>query len=154
MKNWIDPSVPLYRWVELAIRLVVGGLFIYAGAVKIGAPMNLADSVAAFKILPHVLIMPLAMALPPFEIIAGALLVAGYRQGALAIAAVTTVFIAAFISTLARGMTVDCGCFGGVGSATVATNSLDLVRDIVFVIAVMIVYVGRSHAAQTNAGNS
>ncbi len=139
-----ERTAALYRWAELAIRLVVGGVFVYAGAVKITNPLQLADSIWSFQILPRPLVTPLALALPPFEILAGAMLVAGWRVGALAVAVATAIFSAAFASTLARGIAVDCGCFGGAGApATLAGNLLELARDLAILAAALAVYVGR-----------
>ena len=139
----LDPSSRLYRWAELAIRLVVGGVFVYAGAVKITNPLQLADSIWSFQVLPRALVTPLALGLPPFEILAGAMLVAGLRVGALAVAVATAIFSAAFASTLARGITVDCGCFGAGAPATFASNLMELVRDLAILAAALAVYAGR-----------
>jgi|YelNatPaOPRAMG01_1025707.scaffolds.fasta_scaffold06426_3 putative oxidoreductase len=141
------------RWGELAIRLVVGGVFLYAGAVKISNPLQLADSIWSFQILPRALVTPLALGLPPFEILAGAMLVAGWRVGALAVAVATAIFSAAFASTLARGIAVDCGCFGGGSApATLAGNLLELLRDLVILAAALAVYVARLGARNERRG--
>jgi uncharacterized membrane protein YphA (DoxX/SURF4 family) len=151
MKRVLDPSAPVYRWAELAIRLVVGGLFVYAGAIKISnPPVELADAIWSFRILPRALVTPLALGLPPFEILAGALLVAGFRVGALAVALATAIFSAAFVSTLARGITVDCGCFGSGAPATLARNILELARDLAILAAVLVVYVVRSRPREAS----
>lgn len=138
-----DPSKPLYRWAELAIRIVIGAVFVYAGAVKITGQLDLADAIWSFRVLPRALVTPLALALPPFEILAGALLIAGFRVGALAVAMATAIFSAAFASTLARGIAVDCGCFGAGAPATFASNLLELVRDLAILAGAVAVYAGR-----------
>ncbi len=109
-----EVGIALARWLELAMRLVLGAVFIYAGCVKIGDPQALADSIASFQILPRALIVPLALGLSPFEIASGVLVVVGWprRIGALAVLIVTSVFCVALGSALARGIIVDCGCFG------------------------------------------
>lgn len=98
----------------LAISLAIGLLFIYAGADKLRDPLQFADSIAAFAILPAKFVNLLALSLPPFEIGCGLLMLAPptRRVAALALALTSVIFFAALASALARGLTLDCGCFG------------------------------------------
>jgi putative oxidoreductase len=86
----------------------------YAGFEKIHDPLDFADSIAGFGILPGAFINPFALALPVFEIACGLLLLwpPTRRVGALAIALLSVMFFAAPLSALLRGLTLDCGCFG------------------------------------------
>ena len=74
-------------YAVLAVSLAMAGIFIYAGIDKIRDPLQFADSIAAFGILPAVFINLLALGLPPFEIACGLLLLGPRtrRIGALAI---------------------------------------------------------------------
>ncbi len=101
-------------YIVLGVALALGAVFIYAGTDKVRAPLDFADSVAGFAILPPFLINLLALGLPPFEIVFGLLLVAPRtrRVGALAVALISVVFFSALLSALVRGLTLDCGCFG------------------------------------------
>ncbi len=101
-------------YLALAISLAIGVLFTYAGADKLRDPLQFADSIAAFAMLPAVSINLLALGLPPFEIACGLLMLAPRtrRVGALALALTAMVFFSALVSALARGLTLDCGCFG------------------------------------------
>jgi putative oxidoreductase len=105
---------PRRDYFALAASLAIGVLFIYAGADKLRDPLQFADSIAAFAILPAVSINLLAMGLPPFEIACGLLMLARptRRVGALALMLTSVVFFSALVSALARGLTLDCGCFG------------------------------------------
>jgi hypothetical protein len=82
--------------------------------------------------LPNPLIVPFALALPPFEIIAGALVITGLmrRTGCLALILLTVVFSIALFAALARGISVDCGCFGG-GTGITAAPWFEAIRDVV-----------------------
>ena len=42
------------RLADIALRIVLGAVFMYAGAMKIGDLVHLADSIAAFEILPRI----------------------------------------------------------------------------------------------------
>ena len=114
----------------LAVSLAVAAVFIYAGVDKIRDPLQFADSIAAFAILPAVLINLLAFGLPPFEIACGLLLLGPRtrRIGALAVVAVSILFFTALASALLRGLTLDCGCFGA-GAPSRPRMWLELVLD-------------------------
>lgn len=71
------------RRLELAVRLAMGGAFVYAGAIKVGDPQQFADNVASFQLLPNAIVNPFALALPVFEILTGLLLIAGFLGGPL-----------------------------------------------------------------------
>lgn len=125
----------------LTVRVVLGAIFIVAGALKIGDPIAFADSIWAFQLVPNAVIAPMALMLPIFEIAAGALLILGIVRGtaALAILILSAVFTAAIASALARGLTLDCGCFGQ-GAPTVSGMWLDLARDLLLLAGAALVY--------------
>lgn len=126
----------------LICRLVVGGAFIYAGILKMLGPVEFADAIASFQLVPDVWIGLVALGLPPLEVVAGAMLIIGcqVRMAALTILGMTVVFAAALIQALARGLEVDCGCFGA-GDSSVASMWLSLGRDLVLMLLVGFVYV-------------
>jgi len=130
-----------HRWLDLAIRLIVGGVFIYAGALKIGDPLQFGDRIASFQILPNVFVNSLALGLPVFEILTGLLLIVAWlrRPAALGILIINGIFLVAIVIALARGLTIDCGCFG-TGTPTRARMWMDLGRDFALLIAVLIAY--------------
>jgi uncharacterized membrane protein YphA (DoxX/SURF4 family) len=105
--------------VVLAARLLVGGLLIAAGALKVGHAPDLAAVIAGFRLLPAVVVAPLALALPYFEIFLGLYLVAGlFTRIAGIVAAVQFVLYAAAIgSAVVRHIPANCGCFGPQDSA-------------------------------------
>ena len=122
---------PFFTRLDRLAGWGVGGVFIYAGALKVGAPLAFADSVASFRLLPVALINPVALSLPIFEVVVGLSLVVGVRRRACAmmIAVMCGVFAVALIQALARGIEVDCGCFGGGAPSTLKTV-WSLVRDL------------------------
>lgn len=61
------------RYMVLAISLGLAAVFFYAGIDKLRDPLEFADSIAAFAILPATLISPLALGLPIFEVVCGVL---------------------------------------------------------------------------------
>lgn len=104
-------------WRTLAWRVlafVLGGLFIYAGALKAWDPIGFAGDIENYHMLPWVIGAPLALFLPWLEIACGvALIVDRAERGALTIlTALMLVFIAASVVARARGIDISCGCFG------------------------------------------
>jgi len=73
-----------------------------------------ADSIASFRLMPDVAIPALAVGLPVLEIVTGGMLIGGWlpRAAAFNAMALCSVFALALVSALARGLEVDCGCFG------------------------------------------
>lgn len=100
--------------VTLVVRVLVGALFVAAGAAKAGHFNDLAAVIAGFRLLPEPVIGPLALLLPFFEIGLGLYLVAGlFTRAAAVVGAVQlTVYAAAIASAVLRHIPANCGCFG------------------------------------------
>jgi putative oxidoreductase len=128
-------------YVVLSVSLAMGGIFIYPGIDKIRDPLQFADSVAAFRILPAVFISLMALALPPFEIACGLLMLrpSTRRIGALAIVILSALFFTALGSALLRGLTLDCGCFG-IGAPSRPRMWLELVLDAMLFSGALFIY--------------
>jgi uncharacterized membrane protein YphA (DoxX/SURF4 family) len=101
-------------WIVLAARLVLGGVFLAAGGLKIGHFDVFAAEIAGFQLLWHPLIAPLALLLPFVEVLVGVYLVLGLftRFAAWVAALEMALFAAAVASAVMRGITTSCGCFG------------------------------------------
>ncbi len=67
----------LKRYTYLTTCWLLGGLFIYAGTIKVSDPQSFNDNIAAYQLLPAMLINPVALGLPIFEILTGVLLITG-----------------------------------------------------------------------------
>jgi putative oxidoreductase len=131
----------LHDYFVLAIALALAAVFIYAGVGKIRDPLQFADSIAAYAILPAVFVNLLALSLPPFEIACGLLLVVPRtrRVGALAVALISVVFFSALLSALVRGLTLDCGCFGS-GTPSRPRMWAELGLDVLLFGSAMLIY--------------
>jgi len=104
------------RTLLLALRIIVGGVFVYAGAVKALDPLDFAQNVRNFRVVGQTLSFLTALVLPWIEIFAGLLLAAGFmkRAAALLVALMLVFFIGLTAATIVRGLDVDCGCFGAL----------------------------------------
>lgn len=98
-------------------RLLIGSVLLAAGGLKAFEPSQAANAMAAYKILPTKTAHILGYALPWLEIAIGVLLIIGVsvRMFAAISSVLMGFFIAAIISIWARGILIDCGCFGGGG---------------------------------------
>lgn len=103
-------------WLVLPCRVILGGLFVFAGVLKLMNPQLFQQSIAAFKVpgLPGHLEILLTFVVPWCEITAGAALLLGVwtRSAALMLSTLLLGFISLIASVLIRGMDVKCGCFG------------------------------------------
>jgi putative oxidoreductase len=102
--------------VLLIFRVVLGGLFVYAGIVKVLDPLDFAQDIRNYRLVGQALSFAAAIFLPWLEILAGAFLIAGvWRRGAaLVISGLLVFFIVLTVVTMVRGLDVDCGCFGAL----------------------------------------
>ncbi len=101
-------------FVRRALAIVVGALFVYAGAIKLIHPVAFASDITNYHIVPWSVAVRAALYLPWLEVLCGlALIFHRLFEGAVRITAVLMViFIAASVSARARGINVSCGCFG------------------------------------------
>jgi putative oxidoreductase len=102
---------------NIALRIVdviVGGIFIYAGVIKVWDPIGFANDIDNYKIVPWAVGVRLAFYLPWLEILCGLALVTRrlYRGGLSILTTLVSIFIVASIVAKARGLDITCGCFG------------------------------------------
>lgn len=105
-------------WIGLFARLILGGVLLVAGYLKAFSPDKSMMAVRAYELLPIWLANVLGIILPWLEIGAGLLLIIGVaiRYAALFGSALMVLFIVAIAQAWARGLSIDCGCFGGGGT--------------------------------------
>jgi len=117
-------------WLGLAIRLGAACVWIIAGATKVPQIQDFHALVERYGILPHFLAAPFATVLPFLEIGIGLYLAAGLfvRGTALVGTLLFAVFLVAQVSAWARGIALDCGCFGAALRTRV--GPLTILRDL------------------------
>lgn len=128
---------PTQRWLSTLVRLGLAGVLFAASLLKIADPRQAALAVQAYRILPVSVAEYVGYALPLIELGLGVLLLLGLgtRLAALATGALMTAFVVGVASAWARGMSIDCGCFGGGGAVPEGeANYLPVIaRDLLFV---------------------
>ena len=113
-----DKFKVLQPWLTLLSRLILGVVLLVAGGLKIGNLPKSAMAVRSYEMLPIPLANFLGYTLPWIEIGLGLLLIVGVTvkiSGALG-ALTMLAFIIAIAQAWARGLSIDCGCFGGGGA--------------------------------------
>ncbi|HVQ87566.1 MAG TPA: MauE/DoxX family redox-associated membrane protein [Actinomycetes bacterium] len=106
------------RWLSTIARLGLGVVLVVAASLKIADPKQAALAVQAYQILPTQVGEYVGYGLPLLEFGLGVLLILGLgtRLAAIGAGALMTAFVIGVASAWARGLSIDCGCFGGGGA--------------------------------------
>jgi uncharacterized membrane protein YphA (DoxX/SURF4 family) len=120
-------------WLGLVARLVVGGVWIVAGLLKLPDPAGSVRAVRAYELLPEAVVPTVGHLLPVVEVTLGVLILLGLltRVAAAVSALLLVAFIVGISAAWARGLQIDCGCFGKGGFRADATDAYpwDIARD-------------------------
>ena len=97
----------------LLVRLLVGGVLLYAGLHKVGHAADFARLVYGYRLLHTEVLNLVAIAMPWMEVVTGALLVLGLlrRSSGLVACGMFATFVVAIGLAMARGIDAPCGCF-------------------------------------------
>lgn len=137
--NWSS----IRGWLGTVARLVLGVVWIWAAWSKLGNPRGFVQAVRAYDATPEWLSKAIGYGLPVLEICLGVLLVVGIvtRYAAALSGLLLVVFLIGLIQADARGIKLECGCFGGGGATTGNTQyAMDILRDVgLLVLAVFLV---------------
>jgi len=119
-------------WAGLAARLVLAGTWIWAGLSKVGQPQRFVQAIRAYDATPEWLSKAIGYGLPILELCLAILLLIGLitRYAATASAVLIAVFIIGIGQASARGLKIECGCFGGGGQTSSPSYALDILRDV------------------------
>lgn len=100
------------RIMRIALRMLLGGTFLYAAATKLPDMAGFAQVIGGFGLMPVSLLSPVAVLLVGLELLTGAALLAGVRLAVPVAAAQLLLFMAVLGWGMHLGLDVDCGCFG------------------------------------------
>jgi len=122
----------------LVARLGLATVWFISGIAKALDPRTTLVAVQAYQLFPDSVAELLAAVLPYFEIALGLLLTIGLatRLSAVLSAVLLVAFIAGVISAAARGLSIDCGCFGGGGDvrSDETAYTAEILRDLGFLL--------------------
>ncbi|GLH95754.1 MauE/DoxX family redox-associated membrane protein [Phytohabitans aurantiacus] len=137
------PSVSKWQmvrpWLGTLARLGLAAVWLVAGGTKVGDLAASGRAVNAYDVMPYDIAKVVGAALPFVEIALGLLLLAGVatRVAAGISTALLVVFIAGIASAWARGLQIDCGCFGSGGQLAAGqspTYGPEIARDLGFLV--------------------
>ncbi|MFQ6676239.1 MAG: MauE/DoxX family redox-associated membrane protein [Fidelibacterota bacterium] len=116
-------------WVVIGLRLILGGMLLYASFDKIADPSSFQRAVANYRMIPYAYTNLLAVVLPWLELYVGACLIVGiFVDGAtLLTMGMMVVFIAALSQATVRGLDIECGCFKGASKVGIRRIAEDVV---------------------------
>lgn len=122
-------------------RILVGGLFLLAGVMKIKDPIHFAQEIQAYRMVPDQITHAMAFILPWIEVFAAAMLILGVWRGEarVLILAMLVVFTAAKIWTEAQGLRISCGCFGDFAWLETILSGINGIVLNVFLCALLVV---------------
>ena len=122
------------------VDLIVGGIFVYAGVVKVLDPVQFANDIDNYKTLPWFASVRLAVYLPWLEIFCGLALIFRflYRGGLSILTVLIAVFIGVTIAAKMRGLDITCGCFGHASKNW--NFSTHLVLDLLILLGAVVLF--------------
>jgi len=132
------------KYVQIVLQIIIGAVFLYASYNKLFDQQGFAKSIYGYKFIPDFLINIMAIIVPSLEFIAGIFLMFGlFRKGSsLIIIVLLSVFLVALVQAYARGLDIDCGCFGSDPAAK--TTSTDILirifQDILLLAGAIIIF--------------
>jgi uncharacterized membrane protein YphA (DoxX/SURF4 family) len=114
------------RWVIVVLRFALAAVLLWAAVPKLLDPTTFATDISNYRLVPDSWAGPLAIMLPVLElVIAGALLAGVEARGAALIAGgMLVVFSVAMGQAMARGIDLECGCFGTTTESAVGWDSI------------------------------
>jgi len=109
--------IKLKPWLTLIARAILGGTLLAAGWIKLFNSFEAKASVRAYDLLPVPLANILGTILPGFEILVAIFILIGLwsKKSALVGTILMGIFVLAISQAWARGLPINCGCFGNGG---------------------------------------
>jgi uncharacterized membrane protein YphA (DoxX/SURF4 family) len=137
----------LFDGFYTGLRWILGGVFIYAGSIKLLEPKVFAVLIDAYGLVPDYLLMPVAIGLPALEVVAGLGLIPDIKGSLPAITVLLLMFIVILGYGIYMGLDVDCGCFGPDDAEAMAFHGLrtSLYRDLIMLTGIVFMVVWRRY---------
>ena len=147
------PGRALLPWLGTAARALLGVVWVWAAVAKMGDPAASVRAVRAYELLPEWLAKGVGYGLPFLEIGLAILLLAGLatRLAAVLSSALLAVFLVGMVAAAARGLQIECGCFGGggqLGAGQSTAYTAEILRDVgLLAVSVFLVWAYRTRFA-------
>lgn len=141
-------------WPYRLMRLSIGLLFIWAGAVKLSNPKAFAAAISSYEILSDPLIGPAALGIPLVEVLAGLGLLFDVAFGFGLTFGLLALFMGVLVYAMLAGLDVDCGCFSVDEMAQRGSLQAAFFRDAALAASVVFLFHCRRVRARSAIMNS
>jgi uncharacterized membrane protein YphA (DoxX/SURF4 family) len=138
---WTDISLRRARWLDaigLLLRLGLAAVWLVSGAIKVSDPGQFYAAVQAYQLFGASTASLISSAVPFLELGLGLLVLVGLGTRVIAVLSglLLLAYIAGVAQSWARGLTIDCGCFGGGGQVAAGQTHYgqEILRDAGFVL--------------------
>ncbi|WP_157721933.1 MauE/DoxX family redox-associated membrane protein [Tumebacillus avium] len=137
----------IVKWLILALQLVLAGIFLWSAVSKFMDIFTFGEILRSYKLLPDVLIKPLAILLPIAEFFVGVGLlirpVVNYAAWGVIVLSLT--FAVGLLFNYGEVLPYGCGCFGPEDAA--AVGIWDVGKDVLFIaLAALLLILNRKKA--------
>ena len=142
-------------WPYHVIRVIIGVMFVWAGALKIDDPIAFAVVIEEFGLVPASWALPLAYVMPALEVVCGAGLLLEIPGSLAGIGGFLAFFIGVLWYGMSKGLDIDCGCFGPGDLEAELLHSMGaaLVRDLVMVAGILYMVCWRRYLGDAGQGH-
>lgn len=130
-------------WAYRSLRIVIGGVFVYSGTIKVMDVKGFARMVSQYNLVPDQFLAPVAYGLPVLELLAGIGLIFDLPAALSAITGMLVTFIGILWYGILKDLDIDCGCFSTEEIKGQDSLRQALYRDIVMVAVCGYLYVSR-----------
>ena len=112
--------------VVLVCRVVIGLVFLAAAMTKIGDAGGFARQIHHYRLVPFGLENLLAITLPWIELVLALAILTGVRPraGSVVATGLMGLFVVVVAAAVARGLDIECGCFGTADASRVGAAKL------------------------------
>lgn len=130
------------KYFQVLLRLLIGGLFLYASLNKLFNQEEFAKAIYNYKLLPGEVVNIFAIVLPYIEFFSAIFLILGiYKRGSsFLIGAMLIVFIIALTRAYVLGLDISCGCFSLETVSEKSDISQRIIEDILMLIACILIF--------------
>lgn len=128
--------------IYVIVRVILGLVFIYAGATKITDPLGFAAAIDEYGLVTWRMANLIARTLPIIEIISGLGLIFDIKGALGLVVAQLLGFVTVLAYAIHLGLDIDCGCFGPSDPAAPEPGGLwiTMLRDLLMVTACVLLY--------------
>lgn len=135
-------------------RIVIGFIFVYAGAEKLNDPLSFSDSILNYKLFSATFANISAILVPWIEVTTGLLIILGIsvKENAAIISSFLLFFIVIIAISIMRGLNIDCGCFGAGSSHEVGISKI-VENTILLLLGINLIIFGSDYLSITSKTN-